>query len=178
VYRPGHIGVGLLVYAPFGYALLAGGRGGLAVVGGALLVALAMAPDLDMRVPGATHRGASHTLLCALCVGAGFGAIGWVLASAVGGGGATIAEGVVLRVAAVSPIELGAFGLLLGVLVVCSHLLADLLTPMGIAPFWPLSSKRYSLGVVNASNPIANVLLLGLGVLATAGALLLVRPLG
>ena len=178
MYRPGHIGVSLLVYAPFGYALLAGGRGGLAVIGGALLVALAMIPDIDMRVPGATHRGASHTLLCALCVGTGLGAIGWVLADAIGGAGATLEEGVALRVTPVSPVELGAFGFFLGVLVVCSHLLADLLTPMGIAPFWPLSSKRYSLDVANAANPIANVLLLGLGVLATVGVLWIVKPGG
>jgi inner membrane protein len=170
--------VGLLVYAPVGYALLVSGRSGLALVGGALLVALAMIPDIDMRVPGATHRGASHTLLCALCVGTGLGAVGWLLADAIGGSRARIAEGVVLDVTPVSPIELGAFGFLVGALVICSHLLADLLTPMGIAPFWPVSSKRYSLGLTTAANPIANVLLLGLGVLATAGVLLLVEPVG
>lgn len=59
----------------------------------------------------------------------------------------------------------------LGVLVVVAHLLSDVLTPMGIAPFWPLSSKRYSLSLVDASNAPANYLLLLFGVSATVAVL-------
>ena len=49
---------------------------------------------------------------------------------------------------------------------------------MGIAPFWPVSSKRYSLDVAKASSTIANGLLFALGVCATLGVLWIVRPAG
>lgn len=178
MYRPGHIGVTLLVYAPVGYLLLIGGRGTFAVLGGAIAVALAMVPDFDIRLPGVSHRGATHTLAFALCVGAVLGAIGWVLAGAVGGATVTLGEGLGVRTDRISPIGLGAFAFLVGTLTICSHLLADVLTPMGIAPFWPVSSKRYSLDVAKASSTIANGLLFALGVCATLGVLWVVRPAG
>jgi inner membrane protein len=178
VYRPGHVGVTLLVYAPVGYLLLVDGRGTLAVLGGAIAVALAMIPDFDIRLPGVSHRGATHTLVFALCVGAVLGVCGALLAGAVGGATVTLGEGLGVRTDRVSPIGLGTFGFLVGTLTICSHLLADVLTPMGIAPFWPVSSKRYSLDVARASNTIANGLLFVLGVCVTLGVLWIVRPAG
>jgi inner membrane protein len=178
VYRPGHVGVTLLVYAPVGYLLLVDGRGTLAVLGGAIAVALAMIPDFDIRLPGVSHRGATHTLLFALCVGAALGAIGWAIANAIGGVSLPLGEGVGVRTDRVSSVRLGVFAFSIGALTVCSHLLADVLTPMGIAPFWPVSSKRYSFDVVKASNTVANVVLFVLGVSVTLGVLWIVRPAG
>jgi len=178
VYRPGHTGASLLVYAPLGYTLLIEGDVALALLGGGLVVALAMLPDMDMRLPGVSHRGSTHTLLFACCVGAVLGAGGWALANAIGTGGVALGEAISVRVDPVSPTDLGTFGFLVGVLSVCSHLLADLVTPMGIAPFWPLSSKRFSLGIARSSNTFANALLLALGVGVTLGALWLAGPGG
>jgi inner membrane protein len=185
VYRPGHTGVSLLVYAPLGYALLIEGRVALSIVGGGLVIALAMVPDLDMRVPGVSHRGSTHTLAFALCIGVLLGAGGWALATALGeagmalgGAGTTLGEGVTVRVGGVSPIGLGGFAFAIGVLTICSHLLADVITPMGIAPFWPLSGRRFSLGIAKSSNTFANALLLALGVCVTLGALWLAGSVG
>jgi membrane-bound metal-dependent hydrolase YbcI (DUF457 family) len=52
---------------------------------------------------------------------------------------------------------------------VSSHVVADWLTPAGVRPFAPFGSRR-SLGVVGASNRIANWLLLvfGIGTLVLA----------
>ncbi|RJS97131.1 metal-dependent hydrolase [Halococcus sp. IIIV-5B] len=159
MYRPGHVGVGLLCYAPVSYFLLSAGRVALAVAGFVVVVWFAMVPDLDMRTRLLTHRGATHTLAFAVLFGLACGAGGWVLGT---------------RLVGFGPRLLAGFGGFLGALVVLAHLFADWLTPMGIAPFWPVSSRRYSLGLVTAANGGANALLLLLGAGATAVVLRLV----
>ncbi|SFQ17494.1 inner membrane protein, partial [Halolamina pelagica] len=73
---------------------------------------------------------------------------------------------------ALATLALGAYGVLLGVVTVGAHLLADALTPMGIQPFDPVDGRDYSLSVTRAANPIANYALLALGSVAVAGAFL------
>jgi inner membrane protein len=76
VYRKGHLGVSLLAFAPVGYALVALGYPVLAYATGGAMLWLAMLPDLDHRIPLVSHRGVTHTLLCAAAVGAAFAAGG------------------------------------------------------------------------------------------------------
>lgn len=152
MYRTGHYGVSLLVYAPVLAVLLALGRTSAALAGGLGMLALAGLPDYDQRVPFLTHRGSTHTLAFAWLVGAALG-------------------GVFLLVPGLPPgtrYALAGFGLFIGVLGITAHLVADVLTPSGVALLWPFSSKRYSLGLVTASNALANYLLFALGVVATA----------
>ena len=156
MYRHGHTGVGLTLYAPVAYAALSAGQFELATAGFVGMVWLAMVPDLDMRIPGLSHRGPTHTLLFAVVVGLVCGAGGWVVGTEVAGFG---------------PRVLAGFGALVGTLSVLAHLLADWLTPMRIAPLWPLSSERYSLSLCYASNTPANYLLLLVGVGATTAVL-------
>ncbi|WP_135302670.1 metal-dependent hydrolase [Haloarcula amylovorans] len=153
MYRPGHYGAALLVYAPLGFALLSFDFPGLAVLGGALSLALAPIPDFDQRIPLIRHRGVTHTVLFALVVGGVLGAVGWAA------GTATDAE---------MATRLAAFGVVVGTTTILSHLLADVITPMGITPFWPLSRTNYTLRLARADNVIANYLLLALGVFAVA----------
>ncbi|WP_197425481.1 metal-dependent hydrolase [Halobacterium sp. CBA1126] len=61
---------------------------------------------------------------------------------------------------------------------ILAHLLADALTPAGVAALWPVSSERYSLGVTRADSTVWNVGLFALGVFATAAAVALATPLG
>lgn len=152
--QTGHYGAALLVYAPVGFALLAVDPL-LAFAGGAGVLALATLPDFDLRVPLVPHRGPTHTVLFVALVAGLLGAAGWYAADAAG----------------FDPAVLALFGFGVGVLGVGSHLLADALTPMGVTPFWPLSGRNYTLGLTHADNPVANWLLLALGVLATAVAL-------
>jgi inner membrane protein len=156
VYRAGHYGVALLVYAPVGVTLAVGGRSAAAVVGGGVVLALTPLPDYDQRVPFVEHRGVTHTLLFAGLVGAGTGGAAGALTGAP---------------------ALGALGFGFGALAVLAHLLADALTPAGIRPLWPLSSRSYSLALTTAANPVANYLLFALGVFATAAAVLAVPRL-
>lgn len=158
MHQVGHYGVSLLVFAPIGLALVLAGVPELATLGGATMVALATLPDVDHRVPLVDHRGPTHTVAFALLVGAGTGVAGAALAT---------------DVSPLGSVATGVFGFAIGTLGVLAHLLGDVLTPMGISPFWPLSRRHYSLNVTTAKNPIANYLLFALGAGATAGALYL-----
>jgi inner membrane protein len=156
VYRTGHVGASLVVYAPLGFLVtaLASIEGGAA--GAVGVASLAMVPDLDTRVPFVKHRGITHTVWFALLVGAAFG-------------GAGLAVG--LRSGLVEAMLFGGAGFLFGVVTIGSHLLADALTPMGVRPFAPLRDTKYTLDLVTAANPLANYALLGLGVAVAAAAL-------
>jgi inner membrane protein len=158
MFRPGHYGVSLLLYAPFGCWLLALGNPTVALAGGAGVLWMTMLPDWDSHLPLITHRGSTHTLLfVALVAGAA-----WTVATASGFG--TLPVG---------PFTLREFAAGIGSLAVLSHLAADLLNPMGVALFWPLSDRRFTVAVTLANNRLANYLLFALGVFATAvGALL------
>ena len=149
MHRPGHVGAALLGYSPLGFFAAAVGAGGLAVLAGAAAVALAMVPDLDQQVPGLRHRGFTHTLVFALIVaivtGLAGGVIGGILYGLIGAVGVAI------------------FGFLVGGLTVCSHILADMLTPAGVRPFRPWVPHRYTYNLARASNPVANALLLVIG---------------
>ncbi|PSQ48878.1 metal-dependent hydrolase [Halobacteriales archaeon SW_6_65_15] len=158
MFRPGHYGVSLLLYAPLGCWLLAIGHPTVALAGGAGLLWMTMLPDWDSHIPVIAHRGSTHTLLfVALVAGAG-----WAAATATGFGSRSV-----------GPFALREFAAGIAALAVLSHLAADLLNPMGVALFWPLSDYRFTVSVTRANNRLANYLLFALGVFATAvGALL------
>ena len=162
MYRKGHYGVSLLVFAPIAFVLLAFDRADLALVTGGTMLWLAMLPDVDHRIPGVPHRGPTHSLAFAALVGAAFGAAGVALQTAAGG--------VAVDVAAVSRgVSLAAAGFALGALTVVAPLLGDALTPAGVNFLWPLSGT-YTLGLWTADSAVANYGLLAIGVFATGAA--------
>lgn len=169
VFRIGHYGVSLALYAPVGGLLVAGGSPTAAVAGGAVVCWLAMLPDVDHQLPGVSHRGPTHTLAFAALVG---GAV-WAAASA--GASAFGFEGYAVGPAALSAFSLGPVGVpaFAGGIVgfaVLAHLVGDLLTPMGVALLWPVSEYRYSLSLTPADSTAWNYGLFALGVFATAAA--------
>lgn len=146
MYLPGHVGL----------ALLAGGL--LVVVAGAsrrvaasvvVLVVLASAPDVDLFLAGIQHRGITHTMWAAVGLGSTLAAVG----------GLVVRRGGRTRTAGTS------FTFALGTASVLTHLVGDVITPMGIRPFYPLVATSYSLDLVAARNPQANGLLLCAGLL-------------
>lgn len=153
MYRTGHLGVSLLLYAPVGLVLVASGQPDLAILGEVGMVSLAMLPDADHDLPGISHRGSTHTVAFALLVGGILGTVGWVL------------DG---QPASIWASEIALFGFGIGTFAIVAHLVGDLLTPMGITPFWPVWTRNFTLGVTRADNTIANYALLGLGVFVTA----------
>jgi len=115
-----------------------------------MALALAVLPDVDKLLPGLVHRGVTHTLLAAVVAG--------------------VLVGLLFR-----PGAAGSPGLcgehptvcyLVGSLGVVAHLVGDVITPMGIQPLFPVSRTVYSLDLVQASSPTANLLLLAAGSVA------------
>ena len=84
MHRRGHVGIAMLAYAPVGFTLLTERQLGLAVAGLFGVLAVEPFPDNDFWIPGLSHRGTSHSLLCALLVGGVLGALGWVIGDQLG----------------------------------------------------------------------------------------------
>lgn len=156
MYRNGHVGASLAVYAPLGFLVTALTSIEAGAVGAVGVASMAMVPDLDIRVPFLKHRGITHTVWFALLVGAVFGV-----------GGAALGFGTGVATA----LLFGGVGLLFGVGTIGAHVLADALTPMGIRPFAPVRDDEYTLDLFTAANPVANYALLGLGGVAVTVAL-------
>lgn len=154
MYRTGHLGVSLLVFAPIGYLFLAVGEPLAALVTGGAMLWLAMLPDVDHRIPGVPHRGPTHSLLFAALVGGVFAAAGALLAD-----GLAVADRA----------RLTTFGFFVGAVSVGAHLLGDVLTPAGVNLFWPWR-REFSLYLTRADNTLANWGLFALGVFAVAAA--------
>ncbi len=156
MYQPGHCGVALTLYAPVGCALIATGSPTAALLGATVVLALTMLPDLDTRTNRLRHRGSTHSIVFTAVVGLVTAFLGGLLAGTSG------AE----------------FGLLVGTLAIVAHLLADIITPMGIRPFWPLSERTFTFDIVLASNTRANSLLFAVGIVLTGGAWILGNRFG
>lgn len=157
MYAIGHYGAALLLYAPVSFLLLRVDPT-LALVGGAGVLLLCTLPDCDLRLPLVSHRGITHTLLFVLAVAGLLGVAGWHL-----GQGSYRPLG--------GPARSAAFAFGVGLLSLGSHVLADMLTPMGVAVLWPLSSRVYTVSVTRADDTLANWGLLALGTAATAAVL-------
>lgn len=156
MYRKGHLGVSLLVFAPVGYWLVAAGEPETAVLSGVVMLWLAMLPDIDHRLPMIEHRGPTHSLAFAVLVGAGFAVLGLALEGAF----------------SVAGVGLPVFGFALGFLTVFAHLLGDTLTYAGVNYLWPLP-RTFSFSLTRADNVTANYGLFGAGIVVAAGTMAL-----
>ncbi len=151
MHKEGHVGAALLVYAPVGFVVMLVVDAEFALFGAVAAGALAMLPDIDMKLPLIKHRGPTHSFLFALLVGIGTAAVGWSIGADTG---------------ATAGIGMAALGLYIGTGTVVSHIAADALTPAGVSPYWPVRETHYSYDITTAANPIANYLLLGIGAAA------------
>lgn len=151
VYAPGHVGAALCCYAPVAAAQSARGEPGLALLGAGVAVACSTLPDVDeLDLLPVDHRGPTHTVW--------FVALGALLAAGIG----ALAGTFVGRPLAVAATVGVAASVSLG-----SHLLADVVTPMGVRPFYPLSAWHHSFDLTPAKNPRVNVTLLAVGLAVT-----------
>lgn len=146
MHKTGHQGVNLIVASIATVLLYGTGNSQYILPVGIIIVALAGLPDIDMKLP-IKHRGITHTIWFIALTGAGVGGATYALFAspelALAIGGAT---------------ALGIFG----------HILGDVITPMGVQPFYPIGNT-YSLGVVRAGNVLANwgLVIVGGAVLGT-----------
>jgi inner membrane protein len=146
MYRRGHVGAALFCYAPMGAVLSRIGEPGLTVLGATITVLFATVPDADEYLP-INHRGATHTIWFVAAAAGLAGGIGGIVGGVVGH---QLAIGVIVGVATAISLT--------------SHLLADSITPMGIRPFYPVSTWHRSFEITPAANPRANTAMLGIGI--------------
>lgn len=139
----------MTLFAPVAHWLVTAGYPGLAVLTGAAMLALSIVPDLDLSVPGLSHRGATHSLAFALVAGACCGALASRVVPALG-------------VAVPPDVSASAYGFLLGFGSILAHLAADVITPMGVPFLWP-AGRRWSLHVTPSRDPVWNGSLFVLG---------------
>ncbi|MHC3438303.1 metal-dependent hydrolase [Natrialbaceae archaeon A-gly3] len=163
MYRAGHAGVSMAAYAPLGVGVALTWDVSVAAAGLGAAVALSTLPDVDQVLSTVDHRGPTHSLPFAVFVGVALAAATAVLSGPLG----------------LSPSTgLLAFAFVVGVLSILTHLLADVITPMGIRPFWPVSDRHYTLEITPAANPVANYLLLSIGLATVLVGTVLVESLG
>ncbi len=155
MYRAGHAGVSMVAYAPLGVGVALEWNVSVATAGLVATVALSTLPDIDEVLPGVAHRGPTHSLPFAALVGV---VLAVTTAAFAGPVGLTPSLGLL------------GFAFAVGTLSIVSHLLADVITPMGVRPFWPVSDRHYTLDLTPAANPTANYLFLTGGVLTVLGA--------
>lgn len=174
MYREGHLGIALLAYAPVAFALSYAGGFEVLALGLAGVAFASYAPDLDSEVSFIDHRGVTHTFLAAGALGVVYAAIAVFLATHGVGRDAIF----VVQERPVAYVAAALFGFFVGVVGVCTHLLGDVITPMGIAPCWPFDDQRYSLDLVLSSNRRVNAALLLAGGVALVAAVGLGVELG
>ncbi len=151
MYLLGHLGAAMAAYVLVRRGVLLRRDAGPSPALAGLL-ALATAPDADHYVPGLQHRGFTHSVWFAVLLGV---AAASVAGAASGRRPRRSSAGSVRRAAA--------RGFAVGAGAVLVHLAADVVTPMGVRPFAPLSDAGGSLSLVYAADARANLALFAAG---------------
>lgn len=159
MHREGHIGVGFFIYSPFAYFFIDAGWTLLFGLGMVAIGAWSFLPDIDMTLP-IRHRGPTHSIVFAACAGLLTALVFAWLFTQVTSVGAPLLTMVLV-------------GFSMGFLGVLGHIIGDVLTPMGVQPWWPRSNSKYSLDVVYAADKQANKQLSMLGAVAVTIALII-----
>lgn len=162
------MGTNILLFSPIMLIILLFNNEFLAFAGLAFVAFFASLPDIDIKyshLPFITHRGITHTVWFGIIIGFITSIIFYLLSPVLFDQ---------------NSILIGLYGGFIGFYAVIGHIFADSFTPMGIRPFKKpkyipnsriFSNKRYSFDFFTAANPIANSLLLVLGVITCVGAL-------
>lgn len=151
MHKEGHVGIGLLLFSPIAFLTFELGLAEVFALGMVAMAVWSFLPDIDMQLP-IRHRGPTHSFVAAGIAGLLTAFIAVYFATQGTGRGSDL----VINSPILAHLAAAGFGFSIGVLGVVSHLLGDVLTPMGIQPFWPYSSKEYSIGLVLAADKQAN----------------------
>lgn len=150
--RKGHIGLALLVSAPFVLliGMLLNPQWGVLVVGAALFAD--RIPDKDQRLPLISHRGITHTVTFGVVASLSL-AVSLTAMATITQSSSAFDVGIVENVTN----NLGLFSIsLLGfALGFTAHLIGDMLIEAydyAVTPYWPFSSKPVALGWADAES--------------------------
>ncbi|RRJ29551.1 metal-dependent hydrolase [Halocatena pleomorpha] len=180
MYKRGHFGIGLLVLAPIHYVLLPE-RPMLALLVSGILVIQGL-PDKDQGISWLEHRGTSHSLFSAVLSGAVCAGVGWAVGeyflsptatwlSTVATSTGTPAAWWGTQLTMYDAPTMAVIGFAVGAGGIVTHLLGDIITPMGLQPFRPFSERQYNVASIPAANQYANSGFFVLGLLAMLVAL-------
>jgi len=159
MYVLGHVGISLLLYAPLAWLLLSTGQPAVAALTGLLMIVLAPLPDLDTYTDRLDHRPSRpdpHRLVRSRCRSRNCSSSP-VLARSL----AVLSSGVATTL---PPVWVAGWFGTVSTLTVLGHLAGDMLTPMGVWPFRPLSAWHYTAELTPSKNPRANRLCFAAGV--------------
>ena len=166
MHRRGHYGLALLAFSPLAFLLDIGHASSATLVGIVIVAGVAPLPDFDQRIPFVKHRGITHTVWFIIGMSMTASAVTWIAAVQ---GGKTLHQ-TVPAAGPVSPV-LPAFTVgFLVALGLTTHLLGDVITPMGIKPFAPVRETKYTWKLTTSGDATANNVLLvaGLGAIGAA----------
>lgn len=172
MYKKGHIGLGLILYSPFLLTFLFLDMSTIAFIFGAIFIFLSYHPDIDMKIQRKTsflrnkylkaiipflsnilnatkHRKITHTIWYSILWGMIIASLLFLYSQ---------------EYNFKTRILLTLTGFIIGSIGIISHLIGDVLTPMGIKPFYPIKNKKYTLDKVKAKNPYANYGFLIIGI--------------
>lgn len=158
--REGHVGISLLVAAPFFTILLSQAFVPEAIVFAGAIIVGGGFPDADTHIPIVKHRGFLHTVWFAGIFGLLSGLFVYGMTTLLYANNSLVQNG--LALADLHWLALvGGLGAAVGVI---SHLLGDMITPWGIDPLEPVSDKKVKVELTKASNEGVNSVLMALGI--------------
>jgi len=167
MYRRGHYGLALLVFSPLAFLLNISHASEAAFIGILIVVGVAPIPDIDQHIPFVSHRGITHTVWFIIAASTIATAVTW--AAAIQG---TQAIQGTLSTASAPNLILHALGVgFLVALGLITHLIGDMMTPMGIKPFAPVNDKKYTWKLTTSGDSTANNGLFVAGLGATGAAI-------
>ncbi len=170
MYRKGHRGINMMLFAPVLFIMLILEFFLLGIIGFATVVYFASLPDIDLRMKFLTHRGFTHTISFGIFIG--------VISFIIGLFGGIIAMNVgIVRTSLFNMIFIPLYGFFIGFFIVMGHIAGDIITPSGVRLFQKpkhipniriFSDKKYTFNLVPAKSTWANFGFLFLGLLFTS----------
>ncbi len=170
MYRKGHIGINMMLFAPVLFIMISLEFVILGIIGFISVVYFASLPDIDLKIKYLTHRGVTHTM--------SFGILLGIISLIVGLFGNTIFMTIgIIDTSLFNMIFISAYSFFIGFFIVMGHIAGDVITPTGVRLFQKpnyipntriFSDKNYTLCSIPAKSKMANVGFLFLGLLFTS----------
>ena len=145
----GHFGIVLFVFGFAIFGLVARDKMRAAKIITVTALVMGIAPDIDLHVVQLSHRGLTHTIWAALLTGGVLALIAYCFEP----------------LALTGKREESRYGFITGFGGICTHLAGDVITPMGIKPFYPLLTKPHTFDFIYSNNGPANLAVLAVGIL-------------
>lgn len=170
MYRKGHIGINMMLFAPILFIMIILEFVILGIIGLISVSYFASLPDIDLKIKRLKHRGFTHTISFAVLIGLIVFMIGLFVSNIF------MALGII-NTSLFNLIFISIYSFYIGFFIVMGHIAGDIITPTGVRIFekpkyipnsYIFSDKNYTLFSIPAKSNIANFVFLFLGLLCTS----------